>query len=175
MDNQYKFKDDIDKLNLNLIYNKYYKKMYAYGIAIGFCEHDCKDAVQDVFCTICHSEKKIKNVENIEVYLLQCMKNKLYDIYNDDKKRRCICYDNSINNFEQNLSDEIIAKENKLLMRNEIDRLLKKLSPKHRKIVVCRYDLNLNFNEIAAIMNMTPGAVKKQLYRSLKLMRQKSK
>ena len=103
------------------------------------------------------------------------MRNKLFDIYNDDKKRRCICYDYSINNFEENLFDEIIAKENKLLMRSEIDRLLKKLSPKHRKIILYRYDFNLNFNEIAAIMNMTPGAIKKQLYRSLKLMRHESK
>ncbi len=175
MENQNEFTDEIKKSTFTSIYNSHYKKMYAYGIAIGFCEDVCKDAIQDVFCTIYHSNNKLKSVENIESYLLHCMKNRLFDIYNDEKKKHCICCEDNTKKIEENLFDEIIAKENNQLMKKEVDRLLKKLSPDHRKIILCRYNHNLNFDEIAVIMGMTPDAVKKQLYRSLKLMQKDCK
>lgn len=146
--------------------------MYAYGIAIGFCEHICKDAVQDVFCAICNSRNKLESVVNIESYLLHCMKNRLFDIYRNEKRMCCIDYDDISSSCEEFFLDQLIALENRHMMEKEVNRLLQKLPPKHRTIILCRFNNNLKYAEIASIMNMTSDAVKKQLYRSLKLMEQ---
>lgn len=159
---------------LALIYETYYKRMCAYGIAIGFCEYICKDAAQDVFCAICDSKGKLEHVDNVESYLLHCMKNRLFDIHNAEQKIICISCDNLIVDQEANLIGKIINAEKQLLIKEELGRLYIKLNPKQKKVLFCRYFHNLKFKEIAVIMNMSPTAVKSLLYRTLKIMKQES-
>ena len=154
----------------SLLYETHFKNLCAYGISIGFCEQLCKDAIHDVFCTICYSNKNLDHVENIESYLLKSLKNRLFDIYKERKKMNCISYDNMIVDQDMDSMGKMIHEENQLLIKEEVDRLLMKLNPKQRKIIICRFQLNLKFDEIAVIMDMTTDAVKKQLYRSLKSM-----
>ncbi len=156
------------------IYETYRKRMYAYGIAIGFCEYLCNDAIQDVFCTLYANKEKLEQVDNVEAYLLHCLKNRLFDIYKDQKRMDCTGYDNLIIDQEADSIGIIINEENELLRNEEIARLLKKLNPKQRKIIYSRFHHNLKFNEIGVLMDMTPDAVKKLLYRTLKTMRQES-
>lgn len=157
------------------IYKAYRSKMFAYGISIGFCEYLCHDAVHDVFSTLFISKKTLDHIENLETYLMKCMKNRLFDIYKNERRKHSIDYDENTNSYEEGLIDKLIAEENRQMMEKEVDRLLRKLPSKHRKIIVCRFNNNLKYDEIATIMNMTSDAVKKQLYRSLKLMEQEVK
>lgn len=166
---------DGNDTSFSLIYNTYYKKMIAYGIAIGFCEHLCKDAVQDVFYTICHSRKKLGYVEKVESYLLHCLKNRLFDIYKIRKNIECLCLENSIIDQDTDSIGKIINEENQLLIKGEIERLFKKLKPEQMEVVYCRFYNDLKFNEIAILMNMSTDAVKKLLYRTLKIMSKESK
>ena len=160
----------------SLIYETYKRKMHAYGIAIGFCEYLCHDAAHDIFSTLFTSKIKLEDIENLEIYLMHSMKNRLFDIYKEEKRKHSIDYmDNTTNDYEEEQADKLIAEENRQLMKEQVDRLLNKLPPKHRKIILCRFNYNLKYNEIAVIMKMTPDAVKKQLYRSLKLIEQEAK
>lgn len=157
------------------IYRTYNRKMYAYGVSIGFCEYLCRDAVHDVFSSLLISKKALDNIENLETYLIRCMKNRLFDIYKNEKRKQTIDYGEITEDNEEIFVDKLIAEENRLMMEKEVNRLLKKLPSKHRKIILCRFNYNLQFDEIASIMNMTSDAVKKQLYRSLKLMEEEIK
>lgn len=153
------------------IYETYHKRMYAYGITIGFCEFLCKDAIQDVFYTLYTDKEKLEQVDNVEAYLLHCLKNRLFDIYKDQKRMSCTGYNDLIIDQDVDSISKIINEENKLLRNKEIARLLKKLNPKQRTIIYSRFHHNLKFNEIAVLMNMSPDAVKKLLYRTLKTMK----
>lgn len=150
--------------------------MHAYGIALGFYEHLCHDAVHDVFYNLSTSQNSLENIENIEAYLLYSMKNRLFDIYKNEKKKR-INHILELSNHpkeEEMWIDDLINRETELLMKKEVDRLLKKIPSKHRKIILFRFNYNLKYDEIDSIMNMTSDAVKKQVYRSLQLMRQEA-
>ena len=103
------------------------------------------------------------------------MKNRLFDIYKNEKRKHSIDYEDITETTEEIFVDKLIAEENRRIMEKEVSRLLEKLPTKHRKIILCRFNYNLKYDEIAAIMEMTPDAVKKQLYRSLRLMKQQSK
>lgn len=156
----------------SLLYNTYHKKMYAYGIAMGFCQHICNDAVHDVFSSLYFSKKTLDHIENLEIYLMRSMKNRLFDIYKEERRKHSVDYECCLNNNEEGIVDKLIAEENNRLMKEEVSRLLKKLPPKHRQIILFRFNHNLKYNEIATIMGMTSDAVKKQMYRILKLLEQ---
>ena len=163
---------DTKSSTFSSIYTTYYKKMYAYGIALGFCENLCKDAVHDVFCTVYNSVKPLDYVENIESYLLKSLKNRLFDIYKEQKKICCTCYDDQLVDKDVDLIGTIINEENQLQKKEVVEKLLKNLKPKQRKIIYCRFHHNLKFDEIAVVMDMSTDAVKKMLYRSLRQMGQ---
>ena len=162
----------VNNSDFSLLYETYFKKLCAYGITIGFCEQLCKDAIHDVFYTLCHSNKKMDHVENIEPYLFHCLKNRLFDIYKERKRISCISCDNLIVEAEEDSIGKMIEEENEMFIKMEVQRLLSKLKPNQRKVIYCRFQHNLKFDDIARIMDMSPCAVKKLLYRSLKSMRQ---
>lgn len=173
---QQKWQDFVngDDSSFTIVYKSYFKNMLAYGIVLGFCEHVCKDAVQDVFYSIYCSREKLGYVENVESYLIQCMKNRLFDIYKKRKRLNCITFDNLLIDLEEDLMSKILDEENQILIKKEVERLLKKLPPRQRKVVYCRFHHNLKFNEIAVVMDISSDAAKKLLYRTLKVMRKES-
>ncbi len=59
-------------------------------------------------------------------------------------------------------------------LKHEISYLLQNLPPRQRKIVHYRYEFNLSYAEIGEIMHLSADAVKKNLYRALKKMKDTS-
>ena len=45
----------------------------------------CKDAIQDVFYMLITNRSRLSHVQNIEFYLLQSLKNRLYDLHQSRK------------------------------------------------------------------------------------------
>ena len=70
--------------------------------------------------------------------------------------------------------DLLILEEDRNEQETEIQKLLSILPPKQKKIIQYRYLLNLENSEIADLMRMTPEAVKKNIYRALRKMKNKS-
>jgi DNA-directed RNA polymerase specialized sigma24 family protein len=82
-----------DESSFTDIYHAYFGELFAYALKIGFDEETCKDAIQDVFFKIYVSKSKLMHIQNIEFYLLHTLKNRLFDIYNQESKLRKITYD----------------------------------------------------------------------------------
>lgn len=153
------------------LYRTYYQELLMYGVKIGFDKEVCKDAVQDVFYNIYTNSKKLIHVENIEFYLIQCVRNRLFDIHSRAIKINRINYNDIILKNQDNVVEQIINKERQLQTENAISKCFKSLSPKQRKIIYYHYQLNLDVQEIAAILEMTPSAIKKSFYRALQKMK----
>lgn len=154
------------------LYCSYFNELFTYGLKIGFNEEVCKDAIQDVFYKIYISRNQLTHVGNIESYLLHCLKNRLFDIHNLETKISNINHNDIILESENSVVERIIEKETKLQRENKIKQSLKVLPPKQRKIIYYHYQLNLSFNEIAAVLEMKPEAVKKSAHRALQKMRE---
>lgn len=154
------------------LYRFYFKELFAYGLKIGFDEEVCKDAIQDVFYKIYISRKQLTHIRDIELYLLHCMKNRLFDIYNVETKIDHINYDDIILENENSVVEKIIEKETQSQLEGKIKQSLRILPPKQRKIIYYHYQLNLSFNEIAMLLEMEPAAVRKSAYRALQKMKE---
>jgi RNA polymerase sigma factor, sigma-70 family len=163
-----------DEASFSELYRNYFKELFAYGVKMGFGEEACKDAIQDVFFKIYTTRNKLSHIQNIEFYLLHCLKNRLFDVYNKETIINKIDYDEIILENGNNIIEQIIDEERQLQIESTVTQFLKILPPKQRKIIYFYYHLNLNYADIAALLNMTPEAIKKSLYRSLKKMKETS-
>ena len=164
-----------DEESFSTLYHVYYQELFAYARKIGFDEETCKDAIQDVFFKIYTSKSKLLHIQNIEFYLLRSLKNQLLDIYNKESKMQEINYEDILIANEKNIIDQIIDEEKQTQLSNKIALLLQTLPPKQRKIIHFHYQLNLSYSEIGEILNLSPDAVKKTIYRALKKMKGSSK
>lgn len=160
-----------DEAAFSKLYCGYFNELFAYGLKIGFDEEVCKDAIQDVFYKIFISHKQLTYIRNIESYLLHCLKNRLFDIYNVESKINYINYNDILLENENSVVEKIIEKETELLLKDKIKQSMRILPPKQRKIIYFHYRLNLSFDEIAALLEMKPDAVKKSAYRALQKMK----
>lgn len=154
------------------LYRHFFNELFAYGLKIGFNEEVCKDAIQDIFCKLFTNRRQLAHVQNIEFYLLQSLKNRLFDIHEADVKHSVLNYDEIILENENNAIDAIIDRETQLEMEYEVNKSLRILSPKQRKIVFWHYKLNLSTSEIATILDTHPDTVRKIIYRALKKMKE---
>jgi len=102
------------------------------------------------------------------------LKNRLFDIYNRESKISKINYNDIITENDISIIERIIKEERALQIENEIIQLLKILPPKQRKIIKYHYQLNLSHTEIGELLDLSPEAVKKSIYRALKKMKEKS-
>lgn len=154
------------------LYRSFFNELFAYGLKIGFDKEVCKDAIQDVFYKIYTSRKRLSHISNIEFYLINCLKNRLFDIHNIETKINTINHNDILLESENSVVESIIEKETESLWKDEINKSLNTLSPKQRKIINYHYQLNLSFNEIATLLDMEPDAVRKSAYRALQKMRE---
>lgn len=162
-----------DRSSFSEIYFANFNQLLAYGRRIGFDDDTCKDAIQDLFYTIYISGNKLKHIEHIDFYLIQSLKNALFERYNKERRMQQFnLQEVEPKEEEENYIDLMILEENRIEREKEIQQLLTTLSAKQRKIIQYRYLMNLSDTEIAALMRMTPDAVKKNIYRALRKMKE---
>jgi len=163
-----------DDASFTEVYCRYFSELFAYGTRIGFNEEVCKDAIQDVFYKLFISKAQLTHIQNIEFYLIQSVRNRLYDLHNAETKIIRVNYDEVFQEHENSVIEKIIKQEKESTLRRRLENSLKLLPPKQRKIIHYRYQLNLSYQEIALLTNMGPEAVKKSLYRALKKLKEHS-
>lgn len=66
----------------------------------------------------------------------------------------------------------MIDKEESILLKNKVEKLLECLSGQQREALYMRYMLGLGYDEIGEILQINSDSVRKIIYRSIKKIRQ---
>jgi RNA polymerase sigma factor (sigma-70 family) len=163
-----------DEFACTLMYNKYVDSLYAYGMGMGFEEETVKDAIQDVFYKLYFNRKLLKGVENLKYYLFRMLKNRLLDIYKSEIEAcRLEEYDLSFS-VQATVLDELIGEEEKLVLQKKIERLLNSLTDRQREAVYLRFIQEMDYEEIARLLKMTPHATRKLISRAMQRLREQN-
>jgi RNA polymerase sigma factor (sigma-70 family) len=167
-----KFINEGDNLSFSLVYNTYVEILYAYGIHLGFRDELCKDAIQDVFYNIYVKKSESRKVKNPTAYLFKSYKYRLIDLARKEAKVENI--DSCSDSFTLNITilDNMIDKEESILLKNKVEKLLECLSGQQREALYMRYMLGLGYDEIGEILQINSDSVRKIIYRSIKKIRQ---
>ncbi|WP_257657781.1 RNA polymerase sigma-70 factor [Parapedobacter lycopersici] len=149
------------------IYNRYSKRMFTYAANVLHKQDVCEDIIQDVFVDF-WSKRKTAQITNIKPYLFQSVKFQLLkhmrsQRISDEDLTRLNIIDVSLD-----VSQHLELAELEALIRDRVN----KLSPKCQQVfVMSRYDFKSN-KEIALELGVTEQAVKNQISKALKFIRQ---
>lgn len=167
-----KFKEGDDDA-YSFFYQFYINDLYAYGISLGGEKEVVKDAVQDIFLKIYFDKKDFASIDHLKYFLLKSLKNSLYNIY----KSKAISASTDISEDVLSFSitttvlDRIIDEEDRTIIKQQVDELLSKLTSRQKEAIYLRFMQELEYEEIAEIMDMTQHAARKLISRSLKRLR----
>lgn len=153
MDLEYYFKE---KMNL----------LYKYLLKIGANDQDAQDIVQETFYKAMLYMNGLDE-KNISAWLFKVAINQYYTLLSKNKRYLKI-QENMDSIFEESKAYEIEEiMENKYL-NEKIVRALDRINEKHKKLLLLKYNMNLSYDEIGLLLNMSTNNVKTYLYRGRK-------
>ncbi len=155
----------------SLIYDKYVDELFAYGMGLGFERETLKDAIQDTFFKFYTNKKQLNGITHPKYYLFRMLKNRLFDIYKSLNKENIVEVTDLPFLIEPSVLDELIDNEDKLTLENKIKNLLEILTDRQREAVYLRFIQDMEYEEVANLLDMTAPAARKLISRAIKRMR----
>ena len=155
----------------SFIYDKYVDELFSYGLSLGFDEDVVKDAIQDVFVKFYINKKQLRDVVNLKYYLFRMIKNRLLDIYKSVAKENPLKTSDLPFLIEPSVLDDMIAEEEKEDVEQRVGELLNVLTDRQKEAVYLRFIQEMEYEEVANLLDMTAPAVRKLISRAIKRMR----
>jgi RNA polymerase sigma-70 factor (ECF subfamily) len=156
--------------SFDFFFRQYYPALCFFANSILHTEEEAKDIVQDSFVNLWDSQTISERSETVKSFLYTTVRNKCVDLLRKKKviqKAKLQLTKNNENDFEY--FDEVAFAE----MIRQLDGYLDDLSSKVQEIIKLYYVDGKKYHEIAAEINSTPEAVRKQKARALKAIRQR--
>lgn len=139
--------------NIEEIYNQYSKMLYKYIFCLSGDEELSEEIVQDTFLVAVKDINKFEGKCKISTWLCSIAKNIWYQKLKKDKNKKMIPIEDVSNTliFEESIEENLCNKETKMeLLKN-----IQKLDEDTRNVIYLRTFGNLNYEEIAEILNKT--------------------
>lgn len=163
-----------DKSAFSKIYLLYVDELYSYGIGLGCDREKLKDIIQDIFYKIYTNPDYLKVVKNLKYYLFKMLKNKVLDIYKNKVVIDDINTDELTFTIKTNILDHLIVEEDRRLLESRVENLLKTLTDRQREAVYLRFIQEMEYEEVGELLEMTPQAARKLIFRALKRIREQN-
>ena len=172
------FLNSEDEEGLNEAFSSLYflsvDELMAYGRGMGFDEPTCEDGVHDVFCHIYMKRRQLTSVENFTAYLFRSFRNAMFNVHKKNAKQA----DKEVAQLpfftEVTILDTMISDEECRNIAATITQLMDMLTDRQREAIYLRYMHGMNYEEIAELMDLQVGSVRKLVYRAITVLREKS-
>jgi len=158
-----------DKNALSELYNTMNKEIYVFLLMFCKNKHTAEDVLQETFISICEKAGSCKIYNNPRAWIFTIAKNKAIDTIKKDSRTT------SIDAFE---TDDLYMPENienVILDKMQLETLFSVLSKEDKKIVVLHAVYGYKHREIAELLNLPLGTVKRRYKESIDKMKQKDK
>jgi RNA polymerase sigma factor (sigma-70 family) len=162
-----------DKDSFKTIYFTYYSNLYEYGMRIISDKELVKDTIHDLFVKLWNNKLNLGDVTAIKAYLIVSLRSSLYN--NLQKKSRKTTVEMTENSpFEVifSVESDYIKKETSSVQNQKLTDALNLLTPRQKEVIYLRYFQELEYAEIAGIMEITLKGVYKLTARGLETLRQ---
>lgn len=154
------------------IYNQHYKALYEYGMRKLQNEELVRDYVHDLFVKLWMNRTTTGTTDNIRYYLLASLRN---FILNQTTKKSNLYYVDMEEAESFHITFNAETELTKLEQTNEqaqkVLQALNQLSPRQKEVLYLRYFEELEYNEIAAMMDISVKGVYKLNSRALETLR----
>lgn len=160
-----------EELAFALLYNQYADLLFSYGTGLGFAKEDIEDSMQEIFCNLYLNHSKIHEINNLKFYLLRALKNRLLNVSQASRTQNFIDMENVDFYTEVTVLDDLIDAEDRTAIQKKIQSYLDELTGRQREAIYLRYIEDLDYEEIAELMNMTVPSVRNLVFKAIKQLR----
>lgn len=152
------------------LYDHFAPILYSYGCKITSDDSLVKDCLQDLFYNIGrkrHTLSNLSDADSIKYYLFCAMRREIIHKMNlgaglmnhSDRLPKPV--------LERSVEEKVIEDEEIRMLRQALSQAIAKLSSRQQEAIYLRFYENTSFEDIASIMNITPRAAYKLIYRSI--------
>jgi RNA polymerase sigma factor (sigma-70 family) len=157
------------------IYKVHIHDMYSYARHLGFSRETSMDAIHDVFMNILVNETRLSDILNIRIYLFCALKNRLLNIVKQKIQTVELPDDENIDfpfTIDVTVEDTMIQREEDEKIKRKVEKLLNTLTDRQREVIYLRYMQELEYEQIAKIMNITAPACRKLVHKAMTKLRE---
>lgn len=152
------------------IYEKFAPVLFHYGYRISQDEDLVKDCIQDLFVNLWLSRYKLGATNSIKFYLFRSLRREIFRKGNDMKAFQYHDLE-AFTGDEPSLEDLWIRSEEEHVRNEALSKTFTNLSVRQREIIFFRFFENMDFDQISLLMDITPRAAYKLVYRALDAIR----
>ena len=161
-----------DKHAFSEIFLACHDDLFRYGMKLARDPELTSDCIQNLFLKLWKNRSNLKPVQDIKPYLFKSLRHHIIDIL--ELERQTLPIDQDIEELfivEYNAEDFMISGQVEKETHEKIVQLLNQLTPRQRHAIYLRYFEDMEFENIAQIMEMHVQSVRNLISRGLQLMR----
>ncbi len=163
-----------DKEAFAHFYNLHVDALYRYGTKLCADDNLVKDAIQEVFLDLyLKRNKNNATPEKLRFYLILALKRNLIKKLKRNRKKVSTEELELTFQTEYSIETTIIENEKESELNQRVNEMLQILPSGQKEALYLRYNLSLEYDEVAKLMNITVESARKQVYRALKTVRDK--
>jgi len=147
-----------------------YNALYHYALRFHHHEHLAKECVQQLFCQLWLSRERLSAVENVKAYLFKALRT--YLNRESVHLQRMTVLDNHRQPITFSPEDIIVEDESDTYRQKIVADTLNVLPQRQREVIYLKYYENMNYPEIADVLQINYQSVVNLVFRAIKRLRQ---
>jgi len=161
-----------DNEALSLIYSVNSPKLYRYGLKLTSNHSIVEDAIQDLFSDIVRNRKNLGDTDHIQFYLIKSFKRRLKRELSNEKRYNLDFEDKDYSfGITYSIEQSIILEEGSNQKINLLRNALNDLTPRQKEAIYLKYNQDLEYEQIAEIMNIGIEGSRNLIYRAVKALK----
>lgn len=160
-----------DKAVIDLIYNTYHKRIYAFAFSYLKIKDDALDVVHEVFIKMWESRHRIEPDSKIEAFVFTIARNTVLSIFR--KKATEKKYVDHITNLTVPMDFNTQNTLDYNFLKETIDQLVDDLPPKRRQVFLFSRNEGLTNKEIAQKLEISEKTVEDHMSKAMAFLRKK--
>ena len=149
-----------EKEAFKFLINRYTPPLFNFALRLTN-KNDAPDMVQDIFIKAWKNIKKFDSKKaSFKTWIFTIAKNTITDFL---RKKRSILFTEVEESFSENIPDENLLPDEALQKLEDVEtlnKILEKLHPNYREVLILHYQEELTFEEIGHILNKPLNTVK---------------
>jgi len=162
-----------DESSLKVIFDQYYTPLFNYGHKFSQDDHLIEDALQDLFVKLWKNRNNIKETESVKNYLYKSFRRVLLRKLDVQQRKYNFTVLEQGLDWSQELGYDqtLISRERLEKIRKNLALALEKMSPRQREVIHLRYYEEMEYEEIAELMQLSPSSTYKLVYKAIDTLR----
>ncbi len=161
---------DADADAFEALFRRLSERVFRFVCRMTGSESTAHDVTQDTFARLWSARDRLADVENVEAYVLQIARRRVYNLNRDERVRR----DNEALLTSDDVAttsaapDEAVDTE---MLRRLLEQWIRELPDRQREALTLRRFENLSHDAIAEAMDISPHTVNTHLVRAMEHLR----